>query len=98
MLCAIEEHDRHDDNVSPLTGAEQEAAAQPPARFERPKTAGSSRADSARSGSRGSAEEARAPWDYTAQDPPPPLPSRTNWTRLVPHPVLSGHVSSLAPY
>ena len=28
----------------------------------------------------------------------PPLPSRTNWTRLVPRPVLSGHVSSLAPY
>ena len=28
----------------------------------------------------------------------PPLPSRTNWTRLVPRPVLTGHVSSLAPY
>ena len=26
--------------------------------------------------------------------PPPPLPSRTNWTRLVPRPVLNGHVSS----
>ena len=25
----------------------------------------------------------------------PPLPSRTNWTRLVPRPVLTGHVSSL---
>jgi hypothetical protein len=25
--------------------------------------------------------------------PPLPLPSRTNWTRLVPSPVLSGHVS-----
>jgi hypothetical protein len=25
--------------------------------------------------------------------PPPPLPSRTNWTRLVPRPVLNGHVS-----
>ena len=24
----------------------------------------------------------------------PPLPSRTNWTRLVPRPVLSGRVSS----
>jgi len=31
--------------------------------------------------------------------PPPPLPpSRTNWTRLVPLPVLTGHVSSLLPY
>ena len=28
---------------------------------------------------------------------PPPSP-RTNWTRLVPRPVLTGHVSSLAPY
>ena len=25
---------------------------------------------------------------------PPPLPSRINWTRLVPRPVLNGHVSS----
>jgi hypothetical protein len=25
--------------------------------------------------------------------PPPPSPSRTNWTRLVPPPVLIGHVS-----
>ena len=30
--------------------------------------------------------------------PPPPPPSRTNWTRLVPPPVLTGHVSSLLPY
>jgi hypothetical protein len=32
--------------------------------------------------------------------PPPPLPppSRTNWTRLVPPSVLTGHVSSLLPY
>ena len=28
---------------------------------------------------------------------PPPSP-RTNWTRLVPSPVLSGHVSSFPPY
>jgi len=27
-----------------------------------------------------------------------PLPSRTNWTRLVPRSVLTGHVSSLSPY
>ena len=26
--------------------------------------------------------------------PPPPLPSRTDWTHLVPPPVLTGHVSS----
>ena len=26
---------------------------------------------------------------------PPPSASRTNWTRLVPPPVLTGHVSSL---
>ena len=30
--------------------------------------------------------------------PPPPPPSRTNWTRLVSRPVLTGHVSSLAPH
>jgi hypothetical protein len=29
---------------------------------------------------------------------PPPPPSRTNWTRLVPPSVLTGHVSSLLPY
>ena len=29
------------------------------------------------------------------EPPPPPPPSRTNWTRLVPLPVLTGHVSSL---
>jgi len=29
--------------------------------------------------------------------PPPLLPSRTNWTRLAPPPVLIGHVSSLPP-
>jgi hypothetical protein len=28
-------------------------------------------------------------------DTPPPLPSRSNWTRLVPPSVLIGHVSSL---
>jgi hypothetical protein len=28
----------------------------------------------------------------------PPPPSRTNWTRLVPPSVLTGHVSSLLPY
>jgi hypothetical protein len=36
---------------------------------------------------------------YTALrqcDTPPPPPSRTNWTRLVPPPVLTGHVSSLS--
>ena len=27
-----------------------------------------------------------------ADTDPPPLPSRTNWTRLVPRPVLTGHV------
>ena len=30
--------------------------------------------------------------------PSPPPPSRTDWTRLVPPPVLTGHVSSLLPY
>ena len=33
-----------------------------------------------------------------ARPPPPPPPSRTDWTRLVPPPVLTGHVSSLLPY
>ena len=32
------------------------------------------------------------------QAPPPPLPSRTNRTRRVPHPVLIGHAASLSPY
>jgi hypothetical protein len=27
-----------------------------------------------------------------------PPPSRTKWTRRVPHPVLIGHAASLAPY
>ena len=30
--------------------------------------------------------------------PPPSPPSRTDWTRLVPPHVLTGHVSSLLPY
>ena len=30
--------------------------------------------------------------------PPPAPPPCTNWTRRVPHPVLSGHVSSFPPY
>jgi hypothetical protein len=29
---------------------------------------------------------------------PPPPPSRTKWTRRVPHPVLIGHAASLTPY
>ena len=32
-----------------------------------------------------------------AHDPLPPPPSRTNWTRFVPRPVLNGHVSSRPP-
>jgi 2,3-bisphosphoglycerate-dependent phosphoglycerate mutase len=34
---------------------------------------------------------------HGAEQVPPP-PSRTDWTRLVPPPVLTGHVSSLLPY
>ena len=30
--------------------------------------------------------------------PPPPAPSRTNWTRLVPPSVLTGHVSGVQPH
>ena len=30
--------------------------------------------------------------------PPPPPSPRSNWTRLVLPPVLSGHVSSFTPY
>jgi hypothetical protein len=30
--------------------------------------------------------------------PAPPPPSRTKWTRRVPHPVLIGHAASVAPY
>jgi len=39
-------------------------------------------------------EELRAEPDQ--EPPPPPPPCRTNWTRLVPPPVLSGHVASLS--
>jgi len=38
--------------------------------------------------------ELHAPWQV--ENPPPP--SRTNWTRLVPPPVLTGRVSFLLPY
>jgi len=31
-------------------------------------------------------------------NPPPLPPSRTDWTRLVPPPILTGQVSSLLPY
>jgi translation initiation factor IF-2 len=37
-----------------------------------------------------------APAPTTVEPPPPPPPSRTDWTRLVPPPVLTGHVSSLS--
>ena len=41
-------------------------------------------------------------WDFEqkdlSRDEAPPPPSRTNWTHLVPPPVLTGHVSSLLPY
>ena len=38
--------------------------------------------------------------DLTAEEEeeePPPSPPRTKWTRRVPHPILTGHFSSLAP-
>ena len=34
--------------------------------------------------------------DFKEKMPPPP--SRTKWTRRVPHPVLIGHAASLTPY
>ena len=42
--------------------------------------------------------EVQALKDANLQAPPPPPPSRTDWTRLVPPPVLTGHASSLLPY
>jgi hypothetical protein len=43
--------------------------------------------------------EARREWLQVLAHPPPlPPPSRTNWTRLVPPPVLIGRVSSLLSY
>ena len=36
-------------------------------------------------------------YSLAATNPPPPSP-RTKWTRSVPHPVLSRHVSSFPPY
>ena len=39
-------------------------------------------------------------WDAVSRGAagPPPPPSRTKWTRRVPHPVLIGHAASLTPY
>jgi len=39
------------------------------------------------------ADARRVPRDARGADAPPPPPSRTDWTRLVPPPVLTGHVS-----
>jgi hypothetical protein len=36
--------------------------------------------------------------DLVGSVPPRPPPSRTKWTRRVPHPVLIGHAASLTPY
>ena len=35
---------------------------------------------------------------YLPTGTPPTPPSRTKWTRRVPHPVLIGHAVSLTPY
>ena len=48
-----------------------------------------------RSAPRSTRRRRRAQRGRRADAPPPP--SRTNWTRLVPSPVLTGHVSSLLP-
>jgi len=65
ILCAIEEHDRHDDNVSPFQASEEAEAAHP-AKMERPKTAGSNRADASSQETRGGGrdEVVRASWEY----------------------------------
>jgi hypothetical protein len=39
-----------------------------------------------------------SPFVRASPEPPPPPSPRTNWTRLVPPSVLTGHVSSLLPY
>ena len=39
------------------------------------------------------ARSRRRPDAVARKVPPPPLPPRTKWTRRVPHPVLTGHVS-----
>ena len=48
-------------------------------------------------GSAGGVGGCRRRWRVSAGAPPPPLPSRTKWTRLVHLSVLTGHVSSLSP-
>jgi hypothetical protein len=45
-----------------------------------------------------SALRAHVPGVEMALPPPPPSPSRTKWTRHVPHPILIGHAASLTPY
>jgi len=53
------------------------------------------RAGGGRRGGRGSDAGSGERTIALVQPPPPLPPSRTNWTRLVPPPVLTGHVSSL---
>jgi hypothetical protein len=53
---------------------------------------------SARTSPRCSPTAAPASKSACRSPPPPPLPSRTNWTSLVPLPVLTGHAASLTPY
>jgi hypothetical protein len=54
-------------------------------------------AEEAAEGARARARLAALEEALAAKEVYPP-PSRTNWTRLVPSPVLTGHVSSLPPY
>jgi len=51
-------------------------------------------------GDQGDRRGAHAAWSERSSPPPPPPlpPSRTNWTRLVPPSVLTGHVSAAPPY
>ena len=49
-------------------------------------------------GARGADSMSVAARERAPACPPAPPPSRTKWTRRVPHPVLIGHAASLTPY
>jgi hypothetical protein len=82
--------------------APEEAALHQPAARPAPATPRSRRPLLTRARVRGGGAQVRVDvlatdWQQAAVWGPPP-PSRTKWTRRVPHPVLIGHAASLTPY
>ena len=90
----------HDDPVRPPPAAARAAApAAPAARPPRPRRARRARRARPARAERAARAVAREQLLVGCEDSlPPPPTSRTDWTRLVPPPVLAGHVSSLLTY